>query len=93
MMMIEYVRFQVLTTASMKTASTSETSAEFYEATRCKNPEDSHLHRLCNNFNVHTKNEPLETEMSRQNVKYSSSKFSAHERTLHTLVVCVTVEL
>jgi hypothetical protein len=47
----QFVRFQVLTAASifraitlmMKAAGTSETSVNFYQTTRRNNPEDSHL--------------------------------------------------
>jgi hypothetical protein len=36
--------FQRLTALKMEAASTSETSAYFYQTTLCHNPEDSHLY-------------------------------------------------
>jgi hypothetical protein len=39
----------------METASTSETSVNFYLTTRRKDPEDNHLHnRRCENLKSHT---------------------------------------
>jgi hypothetical protein len=40
----EVLAASITTTLMMEPTSTSETSVNFYQTTRCNNPEDSHLH-------------------------------------------------
>jgi hypothetical protein len=51
------MRIYVICNSMMEAASTSETSANFYQTTRRYNPEDSHLHtRRCENIKSHLNN-------------------------------------